>query len=154
MKRVDPNYFRTIARCSRGAGATLGDTLLSIGMRRIGELSAGDWRSMVATSRGALTSPWVVGGIALAVYFFTWLVVLAESDLSLALPITALTVRAGHHPARFWLGETVSPTRWIGTFVQSSWAWDWSRGPAAISLERAAPQCPQPSRAAPHARQG
>lgn len=116
---MDPNFIRTIVLILVAViGATVGDTLLSIGMRRIGELSRADWRSVVRYFWRALTDPWVVGGIScLAVYFFTWLVVLSESDLSLALPLTALTFVLGTVLARFWLGETVTMTRWMGTAV-------------------------------------
>jgi drug/metabolite transporter (DMT)-like permease len=116
---MDPAFVRTVLLILVAVvGATVGDTLLSVGMRRIGELTQSDARSIVAYFWRAFTSPYVMGGIGcLAIYFFTWLVVLSEADLSLALPMTALTFVLGAFLARFWLGETVSLMRWLGTAI-------------------------------------
>lgn len=116
---MDAAFVRTIILIAIAVvGATFGDALLSIGMRRIGELGSADWRAMLAYFWRAFTSPWVMGGIGcLAIYFFVWLMVLSEADLSLALPMTALTFVLAAFLARFWLGETVTAIRWIGTAV-------------------------------------
>lgn len=116
---MDPAFVRTVVLILIAVvGATIGDVLLSIGMRRVGELAQTDLRSLLAYFWRAFTSPYVMGGIGgLAIYFFTWLVVLSEADLSLALPMTALTFVLGAILARWWIGETVSMTRWFGTAV-------------------------------------
>ncbi|NDD30108.1 MAG: hypothetical protein EB084_17770 [Proteobacteria bacterium] len=116
---MDPAFVRTLTFVLIAVvGATFGDTLLSIGMRRVGELGASDVRSVATYFWRALTHPYVAGGIAcMSIYFFTWLVVLSEADLSLALPLTALTFVLGTVLARWWLHETVTPARWFGTGV-------------------------------------
>ena len=114
---MDPHFIRTVLLLLVAVvGATVGDTFLSVGMRRIGDISS--YASSFEYYVRAFTSPWVIGGIGcLAVYFFLWLVVLAEVDMSLALPMTALTFVLGAFLARFCLGETVNATRWAGTAV-------------------------------------
>lgn len=116
---MDPAFLRTLAFILVAVvGATIGDVLLSYGMRRVGEMGQTDLRSIVAYFWRAFTNPYVMAGIGgLALYFFTWLVVLSEADLSLALPLTALTFVLGAFLARWWLGETVSVARWIGTAI-------------------------------------
>lgn len=116
---MDPAFVRTVIFVLVAVvGATIGDVLLSVGMRRIGEMGQTDAVSVVKYFWRAFTSPYVLAGIGgLAIYFFTWLVVLSEADLSLALPMTALTFVLGAILARWWIGETVSLMRWFGTAV-------------------------------------
>jgi drug/metabolite transporter (DMT)-like permease len=116
---MDANFFRTVGLTSIAVvGATLGDTFLSYGMRKVGEVPPMQARLMLDFFARAFSSPWVVGGIAcLAIYFFTWIAVLSEADLSLVLPMTALTFILATILARFWLGEDVNGTRWLGTMV-------------------------------------
>lgn len=116
---MDQAYIRTIVLILVAVlGATVGDVLLSIGMRRVGDIAQSDWRSVISYFWRAFTNPYVFGGIlCLAIYFFTWLVVLSGADLSLALPMTALTFVLGAFLARFWIGETVSLSRWLGTAI-------------------------------------
>lgn len=116
---MDPAFVRTVIFVLVAViGATIGDVLLSVGMRRIGEMGQTDAVSVVKYFWRAFTSPYVLAGIGgLSIYFFTWLVVLSEADLSLALPMTALTFVLGAILARWWIGETVSLMRWFGTAV-------------------------------------
>lgn len=119
MFSMDPAFVRTVLLILVAVvGATIGDVLLSVGMRRVGELSQSDVRSVISYFWRAFTNPYVMAGIGgLALYFFVWLVVLSEADLSLALPMTALTFVLGAVLARWWIGETVSLARWFGTAV-------------------------------------
>lgn len=99
--------------------AALGDTFLSLGARRLGEMPAGfDLRPLLDFFGRAAANKWILAGVAcLAVYFFTWLALLSWADLSLVLPMTALTFVLAAFLARYWLGEEVSWLRWAGTGV-------------------------------------
>ncbi len=119
---MDPLFWRTVFFTLLAvAGATFGETFLSVGMRKIGEapsVLAGEWKPLFWFYVKAFTSPWVLGGIAcLAIYFFTFLQLVSWADLSLVLPMTALTFVLATLLARFWLGEHVSALRWLGTCV-------------------------------------
>ena len=116
---MDPAFIRTVVFILIAVvGATVGDVLLSVGMRRIGEMGQTDVVSVAKYFWRAFSSPYVLAGIGgLSIYFFTWLVVLSEADLSLALPMTALTFVLGAILARWWIGETVSLMRWLGTAI-------------------------------------
>lgn len=99
--------------------ATLGDTFLSLGARRLGEMPHGfDVRLLLDFFGRAMTNRWIIAGVAcLAVYFFTWLALLSWADLSLVLPMTALTFVLAAFLARYWLGEDVTALRWAGTAI-------------------------------------
>lgn len=119
---MDPLFLKTILLTLVAvAGATLGETMLSVGMRQIGEappLSSFDWRAFLGFYVKAFASPWIIGGIAcLAIYFFTFLQLVSWADLSLVLPMTALTFILATVLARFWIHEHVPMLRWIGTLV-------------------------------------
>jgi len=120
MKAFDPLFWKTIAFTLIAVmGSTFGETLLGVGMRKIGEApEMADWRAMLVFYVKAFSSPYVLIGIAcLAIYFFTFLQLVSWADLSLVLPMTALTFVLATILARFWIGETVTVTRWLGTLV-------------------------------------
>lgn len=95
---------------------TIGDILLAKGMKELGDISAMNLRSILATAYQALMSPKLVIGTAmLAIFFFLWLAVLSWEDLSVALPMQALNYVLVAFLSQYFLGETVSPLRWAGT---------------------------------------
>jgi len=118
---MSPLFVKTIVLTLVAVmGTTFGETFLSIGMRKIGEAPplAGDWRPLFAFYVKAFMSPWVIGGIfCLALYFFVFLQLVSWADLSLVLPMTALTFVLATILAKFWIGEHVSLMRWVGTFI-------------------------------------
>lgn len=94
---------------------TIGDILLTKGMREIGDLSAMNLRGILNASLQALTNPKLMFGTAmLAVFFFLWLAVLSWEDLSIALPMQALNYVLVAILAKYMLHEQVSPLRWTG----------------------------------------
>ena len=98
--------------------ATLGDVLVALAMRRIGDL--GDLRrrhGLVAVITRVLTSGVFFGGVFfMAIAFFSNLVGLSWADLSLMGPATAaLTFVANALAAKFFLHENVDQRRWFAT---------------------------------------
>jgi drug/metabolite transporter (DMT)-like permease len=98
--------------------ATVGDVLVALAMRRIGDL--GDlrrrrgWLPMLLR---VLTSGVLFAGIFfMAIAFFSNLVGLSWADLSLMGPASAaLTYITNALAARFFLKEVVSRRRWLAT---------------------------------------
>ncbi|MRR34646.1 hypothetical protein EG829_08100 [bacterium] len=97
---------------------TVGDILLTKGMKELGDISAMNLRGMMSAAYQALTSPKLVLGTAmLAVFFFLWLAVLSWEDLSVALPMQALNYVLVAFLSQYFLGEVVTPLRWAGTVL-------------------------------------
>ncbi|HBA71333.1 MAG: hypothetical protein A2X82_02995 [Geobacteraceae bacterium GWC2_55_20] len=96
------------------AGA-VGDIFLTQGMRSTGDISAMGFRQIVDTVFKALTNWRLILGTAMqAVYFGLWLAVLSWEDLSVALPLQALSYVVVAFLAQWYLGENVSQMRWAG----------------------------------------
>lgn len=96
------------------AGA-IGDIFLTQGMKSSGDISAMTFRQIIATALGALTNWRLILGTALqAVYFGLWLAVLSWEDLSVALPLQALSYLVVAFLAQWYLGEQVTGMRWAG----------------------------------------
>lgn len=96
--------------------ATVGETLISAAMNRVGDLD------QIRTERGlggavlaVVRSPYLIGGIVcMAISFFSLLTALSTADLSLVGPATnSLTFIATAVSARFFLKENVDRRRWL-----------------------------------------
>lgn len=97
---------------------TIGDILLSQGMKGMGDLSARSFRGILSAFAEAVVEPRIILGTAmLALFFILWLAVLSWEDLSVALPLQALNYVIVALIARTWLGETVTPLRWGGIIL-------------------------------------
>jgi drug/metabolite transporter (DMT)-like permease len=97
---------------------TVGDILLTKGMKELGDISAMNLRGMLSAAYQALTTPkLVLGTVMLAVFFFLWLAVLSWEDLSVALPMQALNYVLVAFLSQYFLGEVVTPLRWAGTVL-------------------------------------
>jgi drug/metabolite transporter (DMT)-like permease len=96
------------------AGA-IGDIFLTQGMKNSGDISAMGMRQIIDTVLKLLTNWRLILGTAMqAVYFGLWLAVLSWEDLSVALPLQALSYIVVAFLAQWYLGENVSPLRWAG----------------------------------------
>ncbi|MFC5862951.1 EamA family transporter [Acidicapsa dinghuensis] len=63
----------------------------------------------------AVFTPWIAAGIALLIGFFaSYLTALSWADLTFVLPATAFGNVIVALLSRFWLHESISPTRWAG----------------------------------------
>jgi drug/metabolite transporter (DMT)-like permease len=95
---------------------TVGDILLTKGMKELGDISAMSLRGMKLAVFQAMISPKLILGTAmLAVFFLLWLAVLSWEDLSVALPMQALNYVLVVFLSQYFLGEVVTPLRWAGT---------------------------------------
>jgi drug/metabolite transporter (DMT)-like permease len=96
------------------AGA-VGDIFLTQGMKLTGDLSRMGVRQILSVLVSSLGNWRLVLGTALqAVYFGLWLAVLSWEDLSVALPLQALSYLVVAFLAQWYLGEQVSGIRWAG----------------------------------------
>ena len=107
--------------------APLGDTFLSVGMKRLGPVSLGHPDALSS----ALRTPWVAGGILLLlVWTACYLTALSWADLTFVLPATSLAYVAVAFLSRFFLHEQISPARWIGIALITAGVGFVTRGPA------------------------
>jgi drug/metabolite transporter (DMT)-like permease len=98
--------------------ATAGDTLVSKGMKQVGEITSASPGDLLRVAVRAARNPYVVAGVlCLAVYFFSFSIILTWADVSQVVPITALSFLLTAFVAQHALGEHVSPQRWLGTFL-------------------------------------
>lgn len=98
--------------------ATVGDILMSQAMRAIGEVRITGLSSLWRTGVRVFTTGKVWAAVSMmCTFFFLWLSVLSWADLSLALPMTALTYVLNALLAGPYLGEKVTALRWWGTLL-------------------------------------
>jgi drug/metabolite transporter (DMT)-like permease len=99
------------------AGAA-GDTLMSKGMKQVGEITSAQPLDLLRAGVRAARNPYVVSGVlGLAIYFFCFSAVLSWADVSLVVPISALSFLLTAFVAQRALGEHVTPQRWLGTVL-------------------------------------
>jgi drug/metabolite transporter (DMT)-like permease len=99
------------------AGAS-GDVLVSKGMKQVGEIATVNPVELLRAGIRAAHNPFVVAGVlGLAVYFFSFSTVLSWADVSLVVPISALSFLLTTYVAQRALGEHVTPQRWCGTLL-------------------------------------
>ena len=106
--------------------AALGDSLLSYGMKQVGNVSLRHVGSLLL----AITNPWVALGILLLLGFFScYMSALSWADLTYVLPASSLGYVLLALIARFALHEHVTVTRWLGIALVSSGVGFVTRGP-------------------------
>ncbi|MGB8888111.1 MAG: EamA family transporter [Candidatus Korobacteraceae bacterium] len=94
---------------------TWGELCLGRAMKETGELQRFRPRAMIDLLWRALQLKWIWIGVAMmAVAFFSLLLLLSFDDVSFVVPVTALSYLVGALGGIFFLGERVSPQRWIG----------------------------------------
>lgn len=94
---------------------SLGEVLQAAGMRHHGEIH--DFRpGAVGRALAAMVrNRFVIGGVAsMAVSFFAFLKLLSISELSFAVPVSAVTYAMETVLAKYFLKEHVSTLRWTG----------------------------------------
>ena len=98
--------------------AATGETFLSSGMRRIGEVSWRDPSRWLGWFGSLITSPYIIAGTSLlACFFFLYLISLARADLTYVLPLTSFSYIAAAFLAKTFLKEDVNWYRWAGILV-------------------------------------
>ncbi len=94
--------------------ASVGDTLLSHGMTKVGPVTLAHLGLLLV----ALRNPWVITGILCLLGFFaSYLTALSWADLTFVLPSTAFGYIVVAFLARFWLHEPITPYRWAGILL-------------------------------------
>ncbi|HXA49477.1 MAG TPA: EamA family transporter [Candidatus Acidoferrum sp.] len=97
------------------AATTVGEVLQAAGMRKHGEIH--DFRpNAIGRALAAMVrNRFVIGGIiAMAVSFFAFVKLLSISELSFAVPVSAVTYAMETLLAKYFLKEHVSRLRWAG----------------------------------------
>ena len=113
--------------------APLGDTLLSIGMTRVGPVSLHHLSSLIY----ALKTPQILLGIALLIGFFSsYLASLSWADLTFVLPATSIGNVIVALLAHFWKHEHISPMRWLGILLITAAVGFIARGPSYTETVR------------------
>ncbi len=106
--------------------AAAGDSLLSRGMKEVGNISFQHLPTLVS----AISNPWVLMGILLLLGFFaSYMTALSWADLTYVLPATSLGYVLLALIARFLLHEQISTTRWLGIVLISAGVGFVTRGP-------------------------
>jgi drug/metabolite transporter (DMT)-like permease len=90
---------------------TIGNTLLSVGMRQIGPISPSHWWLVFAAGKNLYV---LVGVVLLIIFFGSYLLALSWADLTYVIPTTSLGYVLVPLVSRFYLKEHVSLERWGG----------------------------------------
>ncbi|MFY9645501.1 MAG: hypothetical protein WAK29_10000 [Terriglobales bacterium] len=97
---------------------TGGELCVSRAMKSMGEVKDFRPAAVAIVILRALRNPWMWAGIGLmATAFFSLLAVLSRQNVSLVVPVTALSYGAGALGGKFFLGEQVTPRRWAGVLL-------------------------------------
>ncbi len=100
-----------------GAG-TGGELCVTRAMKAVGEVSDFRPAALVNVLLRALRVSWMWLGVGLmAAAFFSLLALLSIENVSLVVPVTALSYGAGALGGKFFLGEQVTPRRWAGILL-------------------------------------
>jgi len=97
--------------------APVGDSLLSYGMKQLGNISIRDFSHLLL----AVRNPWVgLGILLLAGFFASYMTALSFADLTYVLPASSLGYVLLALIARFALHEKISLLRWLGILLVSA----------------------------------
>ena len=92
---------------------SLGEALLAKGMKQSNQ-SGPEFASQL---RGVLNPAVIFGTLLMATYFILYMLALKWADLSFVLPFTAVSYLLGAALAKYYLHETVTPSRWLGALI-------------------------------------
>ena len=96
--------------------ASTGDILLAAGMKQVGQVSVMRLRSLLAFIRRVLTNPLLgLGIVCMAADFFLFIALLSRVDLSLIMPLTALSYPFSILGSHYILKEKLTAGRLAGT---------------------------------------
>jgi drug/metabolite transporter (DMT)-like permease len=92
-----------------------GVILLKKGMIHLGEMQSITVPEILRVAKAGAFNPQILLGVFFEALFFLCLVILmSKSDISFLWPLTALSFVFATFAAIIFLGESVSPVRWIG----------------------------------------
>ncbi len=108
------NFRRGMILAGVAFFSSAGDTVLSAGMKQVGEISL----SNLFTVFHAVSNPFVLVGILLLLGFFScYLTALSWADLTYVLPATSIGYCLVAVFGKVFLHEQVTPLRWLGVFL-------------------------------------
>jgi drug/metabolite transporter (DMT)-like permease len=94
---------------------TVGELCISRAMKVVGEVRDFHPLAIAKVILRALRVGWMWAGLGMmAVAFFALLGALSFENVSFVVPVTALSYLAGTFGGVFFLGEHVTPQRWLG----------------------------------------
>jgi drug/metabolite transporter (DMT)-like permease len=97
---------------------TGGEICVSRAMKTIGEVTDFRPHAIARFIGRALAVPWMWIGVAMmAMGFFALLGMLSVANVSFVFPATALSYAVGALGGKIFLGEKVTPQRWIGVLI-------------------------------------
>jgi drug/metabolite transporter (DMT)-like permease len=100
-----------------GAG-TGGELCVSRAMKMVGEVNDFRPAALMGALARALRVRWMWIGLTLmATAFFSLLAVLSVENVSLVVPVTALSYAGGALGGKIFLGEQVTGRRWTGVLI-------------------------------------
>jgi len=100
-----------------GAG-TGGELCVTRAMKAVGEVKDFRPTAVLGVITQALRVSWMWAGLTLmGTAFFSLLALLSRENVSLVVPVTALSYGAGALGGKFFLGEQVTPGRWAGVLL-------------------------------------
>ena len=97
---------------------TGGEICVTRAMKRVGEVT--DFRplAVLRVILRAMKVPWMwIGVTMMAMGFFALLGMLSVANVSFVFPATALSYAVGALGGKIFLGEKVTPQRWIGVLI-------------------------------------
>jgi drug/metabolite transporter (DMT)-like permease len=104
-----------LAMTIAAASAAYGQILVRRGMLQVGSLENYAPLALITYFWHALCNPYVIGGTVLnAVFYFLFMAALSWTDVTVALPFTAIEYAFAAVLAVALLKEIVPPVRWIG----------------------------------------
>jgi drug/metabolite transporter (DMT)-like permease len=111
------NFRKYLVLAGVSIFAPLGDSLLSFGMKQVGNISLRNIPDLLL----AIANPWVgLGIIFLLGFFASYMTALSWADLTYVLPASSLGYVLLALIARFALHEQISVMRWLGIALVSS----------------------------------
>jgi drug/metabolite transporter (DMT)-like permease len=100
------------------SAGTGGELCVSRAMKVVGEVKDFRPAALVRFFARALRVSWMWVGVAMmGIAFFSLLAVLSSENVSLVVPVTALSYAAGALGGKFFLGEKVTRRRWAGVLL-------------------------------------
>lgn len=128
------NFRKYLVLAGVSVFAPVGDSLLSYGMKQVGNISARDVTGLLL----AITNPWVALGILFLLGFFaSYMTALSWADLTYVLPASSAGYVLLALIARFALHEQVSVMRWLGIALVSSGVGFVTTGPERTHRRKA-----------------
>jgi len=100
-----------------GAG-TGGELCVTRAMKAVGEVKDFRPAALMGVATRALRVSWMwIGLMLMGTAFFALLAMLSMENVSLVVPVTALSYAAGALGGKFFLGEQVTRKRWTGVLL-------------------------------------